>query len=82
MRRGVFTARPPQGDYILSPTGFSWNIHRATANGSGMSISAGERKRKVALASLLALAEGDKADAWETVGTGSFWLIKRYRPFG
>lgn len=81
-RRAVFTARPPHGDYILSPTGFSWDIRRATSNGSVMGISAGERNRKVALASLLALAEGDKADAWETVGTGSFWLIKRYRPSG
>ena len=80
MRRDVFTERPPHGDYILSPTGFSWDVRRATGNGSVMSISAGERDRKVALASLLALAEGDKADAWETVGTGSFWLIKRYRP--
>ena len=32
----------------------------------------GERHRKVRLASLLALAEGDQADAWEPVGTGSF----------
>jgi hypothetical protein len=44
-----------------------------------MSISAGERNKKIALATLLSLAEGDKTDAWETVGTGSFWLIKRYR---
>jgi hypothetical protein len=80
MRRGVFTACPPHGDYILSPTGVSWAVRRATSNGSVMSISAGERNRQVALASLLALAEGDKADAWETVGTGSFWLIRRYRP--
>jgi hypothetical protein len=80
MRRGVFTACPPHGDYILSPTGFSWDVRRAASNGSVMSISAGERNRKVAVASLLALAEGDKADAWETEGTGSFWLIKRYRP--
>jgi hypothetical protein len=80
MRRDVFTARPPYGDYILSPTGFTWDVRCATGTGSVMSISTGERNRKVALASLLALAERDKADAWETVGTGSFWLIKRYRP--
>ena len=80
MRRGVFTARPAHGDYILSPTGFSWDVRRASSNGSVMSISAGERHRQVALASLLALAGRDKADAWETVGTGSFWLIRRYRP--
>ena len=79
MRRDVFIERPPPGDYILSSTGFSWDVRRATASGSAMSISTGERSRKVALASLLALAEGDKADAWETVGTGPFWLLKRYR---
>jgi len=80
MRRDVFTAHPPHGDYILSPTGFSWDVCRATGNGSVMSISTGERNRKAALMSLLALAEGDRTDAWETVGTGFFWLIKRYRP--
>jgi hypothetical protein len=72
MRRDVFTARPPRGDYILSPTGFSWDIRRATGNGSATSISSGERSRKVALAALLALADGDKTDAWETVGMGFF----------
>jgi len=79
MRRDVFTAHPPHGDYILSPTGFTWDVRRATGNGSVMSISTGERNRKAALASLLVLAEGDKADAWETAGTGSFWLLQRYR---
>ena len=79
MRRDIFTAHPPHGDYILSPTGFTWDVRRATGSGSVMSISTGERNRKAALASLLALAEGDKADAWETAGTGSFWLLQRYR---
>jgi hypothetical protein len=79
MRRDIFTANPPRGDYFLSPTGLTWGVRRANGNGSVMSISAGERNKKIALATLLSLAEGDKTDAWETVGTGSFWLIKRYR---
>jgi hypothetical protein len=79
IRRDIFTANPPRGDYILSPTGLTWGVRRTNGNGSVMNISAGERNRKIALATLLSLAEGDKADAWETVGTGSFRLIKRYR---
>ncbi len=79
MRRDVFTADPPPGDYILNPSGPTWGVRRANGNGSVMSISTGEPSRKIALAAVLSLAEGDKADAWETAGTGSFWLIKRYR---
>jgi hypothetical protein len=79
MRRDIFTANPPRGDYFLSPTGLTWGVRRTNGNGSAMSISNGERDKKRALATLLSLAEGDKTDAWETVGTGSFWLIKRYR---
>ena len=79
MRRDIFTADPPHGDYILNPSGLTWDVRRANGNGSVMSLSTGERNKKVALASLLSLAEADKADAWETAGTGSFWLIKRFR---
>jgi hypothetical protein len=79
IRRDTFTASPPCGDYFLSPTGLTWGVRRATGNGSVMSISAGERNRKNALAALLSLAEGDKADAWETAGPGSFRLIKANR---
>ena len=77
--RKVFTDRPPDGDYILSPTGFSWSIGRSNVDGSLMQMTAGERKKNVALATLLMLADRDGADAWETVGTGSYWLVKRYR---
>lgn len=80
IRREILTATPPSGDYILSPTGFSWSVCRSQGDGSGVSISAGERNKTRALATVFLLAEGDKADAWETVGTGSFWLIKRCRP--
>lgn len=79
IRRDIFTARPPRGDYFLSPTGLTWDVRRTTGAGSVMSVSTGARDRKSALAALLSLAEGDKADVWETEGTGSFRLIKRYR---
>lgn len=79
MRRDIFTAHPPRGDYFLSPTGLTWGVRRMNGSGSVMSISEGERNRKIALAAVLSLAEGDKADAWEPAGTGSFRLIKRFR---
>ena len=79
-RREILTASPPNGDYILSPTGYSWNVRRSIGDGSVQSIAAGERKKAVALASLISLAEADKTDAWETVGTGVFWLLHRFRP--
>ena len=78
-RRETFTTAPPGGDYILSPTGYSWNVRRSNGDGSVQSIAAGQRTRAVALASLIALAEADKTDAWETVGTGEFWLLRRFR---
>lgn len=80
LRRKTFTTAPPDGDYILSPTGYSWNVRRSNGDGSVQSIAAGERTRVVALASLIALAEADKTDAWETVGNGVFWLLRRFRP--
>lgn len=79
IRRAIFTTNPTRGDYILSPTGLTWHVRRTDGHGSVLSISAGERNRKTALATLLSLAEGDKADAWETAGPGSFRLVKRYR---
>jgi len=80
IRREIFsTDLPPQGDYILSPTGLTWNVRRATGSGSVMNVAV-EPDWKSALATLLSLAADDKADAWETSGHGSFRLIKRYRP--
>ena len=79
-RRETLTANPPDGDYILSPTGYSWNVRRSLGNGSVQSIAAGERNKAVAVASLLSLAETNKTDAWETVGTRVFWLLRRFRP--
>jgi hypothetical protein len=79
LRRPTLTATPPDGDYILSPTGYSWNVRRSIGNGSVQSIVAGERTKAVALASVISLAGADKTDAWETVGTGVFWLLRRFR---
>ena len=79
IRRQIFTASPPRGDYILGSTGVSWNVDRTNGDGTVMRISAGERNKKSALAALLSLAEGDKTDAWEPVGTNSYRLIKRHR---
>jgi hypothetical protein len=79
LRRETLSAHPPHGDYILNPTGYSWNVRRSIGGGSVQSITAGERKKAVALASVLSLAEADKTDAWETVGTGVFWLLRRFR---
>ena len=55
-RRDVFTERPPDGDYILSPTGFTWRIGRSNGDGSLMQMTEGEREKNVALATLLMLA--------------------------
>ena len=79
-RRETFSPQPPDGDFVLSPTGYSWNVRRSLGDGSVQSIAAGERNKAVALANLIALAEADKTDAWETVGTGVFWLLRRFRP--
>jgi hypothetical protein len=78
-RRETLSAIPPEGDYILSPTGYSWNVRRSLGDGSVQSIAAGERKKAVGMATLIALAEANRTDAWETVGTGVFWLLGRFR---
>jgi hypothetical protein len=78
-RRTVFTARPPSGDYLLSSTGFTWSIGRSNADGSRIQLTAGERDKNVAMAALLMMADRDRADAWETGGTGSYRLVKRHR---
>jgi hypothetical protein len=79
-RRETLTANPPNGDFILSPTGYSWNVRRSLGDGSAASIVAGERNKAIARAGLMSLAETDKTDAWETAGTGVFWLLRRFRP--
>lgn len=78
-RRETLTANPPGGDFILSPTGYSWNVRRSLGDGSALSIVAGERNKTIALAGLMSLASADQTDAWETAGTGVFWLLRRFR---
>jgi hypothetical protein len=79
-RRETLTANPPNGDFILSPTGYSWNVRRSLGDGAAASIVAGERHKAIARAGLMSLAETDKTDAWETAGTAVFWLLRRFRP--
>ena len=79
MHRDILTTEPREGDYILSPTGLTWNILRSNGDHSRKSISVGDRDRKTALAKLRSFAESDRADGWETAGTGLFWQITRFR---
>ena len=80
IRRETVTTDPPDGDYILSPTGYSWNVRRSIGNGTVQIIADGQRDKAVAVANVISLADADKTDAWETVGTGVFWLLQRFRP--
>ena len=80
LRRQTVTSAPGDGDYILSPTGYSWNVRRCSGEGRFHIIVVGERKETIAAARAISLADGDKTNAWETVGTGVFWLLKRWRP--
>jgi hypothetical protein len=75
----TLTADPPQGDYILSPTGLTWNVLRRNDRGAGESISVGNRDKRTARARLLSLAAADQVDGWETAGTGIFWQVIRCR---
>ena len=52
MRRDLLSTNPREGDYILSPTGFTWNVLRSTGAGGGTSMSTGDRDKKTALAKL------------------------------
>lgn len=80
MRRETLISSPPDGDYILSPTGFSWNVRRSNGDGTVQSIADGGRDKAVAFARVITLAGDDRTDAWETVSGGEFWLLRRFRP--
>lgn len=79
MAREVLSAGPVEGDYILSPTGFSWNVLRSNGNHGGSSVATGERDKKAAIAHVRRLAAAAGADGWETVGSGLFWRISHHR---
>jgi hypothetical protein len=78
--RETLSDAPPNGDYILSTTGFSWNVRRSNGDGSVQSIDDGGRDKAVAFARVITLAGDDRTDAWETVSGGEFWLLRRFRP--
>ena len=80
MHRDTLTTNPREGDYVLSPTGFTWNILRRGSDHNGFSVTTGDRDKKDALAKLRALAEADRADGWETAAIGLFWHVARFRP--
>lgn len=80
MRRAVFTTVPPKNDYVLSPTGFTWNLDHVQGDGSISRISAGARNRLVALRALLRLAERDGTDVWDAAGIRCYQLLACYRP--
>jgi hypothetical protein len=77
--RETLSKLPRQGDYILSPTGLTWNVLRRNENHSGQSISVGDPDRKTALARLRSLTEADHSDGWETAGKGLFRRVTRFR---
>ena len=79
-RRAVFVTQPPPDDYIVSPTGFTWNVRRSLGPGTVLAVSAGTSTRAAALALASRLAKDDRTDAWETIGAGDFRLIQRFRP--
>jgi hypothetical protein len=80
IHRAVFTALPLKGDYVLSPTGYSWNVRQSNGDGSVRSILAGVRDRTLARERLMALAGADKTDAWEIAGADLFRLVAAFRP--
>lgn len=77
-RREIVTA-VRGADYILSPSGYSWNVRRSKGDGTVQIIADGERDKAVAVANVISLADADKTDAWETIGTGGFRLLQRFR---
>jgi hypothetical protein len=79
-RRATFTTEPPIGDYIITPTGYTWNVRCSTGPGIVLAVSEGARTRADAFAMVVRLAEGTNTDAWETAGAGLFRRIHRSRP--
>ena len=79
MPRATHTARPLEGDYILSFTGITWNVLRSTGESSATSIASGVKDRKTALARIRTLTEHDSADGWEADGGDLFRQITRFR---
>lgn len=79
-RNEVLTARPPEGDYVLSQIGLTWSIIRSKGDGTGKSVSDTDATKYAALEKVVALASADDTDIWEAVETDVFRLIRRFRP--
>lgn len=71
---------PPEQDYVLSTSGLSWHVRRSNGTGGYFSVSEGHRDRRAALSKALSLGAADRTDVWESVGTGVFWMVERFRP--
>jgi len=80
IRREIYTAMPPSGDYILTLTGYSWNVGRSHGDGTVDLIGAGERENAVALATMIPLADAAQHRLLERLGAGVFPLRRRLRP--
>ena len=76
----MVTTTPPEHDYVVRFTGYSWSVRRSNGSGGFFSIAEGERDRRMAIANVIALAESARTDVWETVGDGVFWRLRRCRP--
>lgn len=79
MRPDRLATRPREGDYVISPTGLTWNVLRSNGVDGGTSISVGAPDRKTALARVRSLTETDQSDGWETAGKGIFRQVTRFR---
>jgi hypothetical protein len=80
MSRQIFTATPASLDLVLSRSGMTWNVDRATDRGTVMRVSAGHPTRAAAQAELRTLAQNEKVDAWEIEGPGSYRRVTGCRP--
>jgi hypothetical protein len=74
------TTAPPEDDYVVRFTGYSWSVRRSNGAGAFFSIAEGARDRGTAMAQAIALAESARTDVWETPGNGIFWSLRRFRP--
>ena len=74
------TTAPPEHDYVVRFTGFSWSVRRSNGKGAFFSVSEGTRDKKTAVSNVMRLAESDRTDVWETVGNDVYWRLKRFRP--
>jgi hypothetical protein len=80
MNEPTLTTAPPEHDYVVSFTGFSWSVRRSNGRDAFFSISEGNRDRRTAVANVVSLAQSDGTDVWETIGNRAFRRLRRFRP--